>query len=112
MVRAGRVDAVLIGDDFPELGADLVAALAGLDVNKFPHGVWCGGEEEVLGGFVPWKRAVREARLEKVVAHVIGVCAIQKNAAWSCMAASVHSARRTRRIGRAQSRVHEPWPTK
>ena len=48
MVRAGRVDAVLIGDDFPELGADLVAALAGLDVNKFPHGVWCGGEEEVL----------------------------------------------------------------
>ena len=48
VVRAGRVDAVLIGDDFPELGADLVAALAGLDVNKFPHGVWCGGEEEVL----------------------------------------------------------------
>jgi hypothetical protein len=28
---------VLIGDDLPELGTDLVAALAGLDVNEFAH---------------------------------------------------------------------------
>jgi hypothetical protein len=30
---------VLVGDDFPELGADLVAALASLDVDDFSH--WC-----------------------------------------------------------------------
>jgi hypothetical protein len=28
---------VLVGDDLPELGADLVAALASLDVNEFAH---------------------------------------------------------------------------
>ena len=32
------VDAVLIADDLPELGPDLVAALAGLDVDDLPHG--------------------------------------------------------------------------
>ena len=30
MVRGGGVDTVLVGDDLPELGADLVAALAAL----------------------------------------------------------------------------------
>ena len=35
VVRARRVHAVLVGDDLPELGADLVAALAALDVNDF-----------------------------------------------------------------------------
>ena len=30
MVGAGGVDAVLVGDDLPELGTDLVAALATL----------------------------------------------------------------------------------
>ena len=35
MVRARRVHAVLVGDDLPELGADLVTALAALDVNDF-----------------------------------------------------------------------------
>ena len=34
VVRARRVDAVLVGDDLPELGADLVAALAALDVQE------------------------------------------------------------------------------
>ena len=38
VVGAGRVDAVLIGDDLPELGADLVAALATLDSNDLTHG--------------------------------------------------------------------------
>ena len=33
-VGAGRVDAVFIADDLPELGADLVAALAGLQVDR------------------------------------------------------------------------------
>ena len=30
----GGVDAVLIGDDLPELGTDLVTALTSLDVNE------------------------------------------------------------------------------
>jgi hypothetical protein len=29
---------VLVGDDLPELGTDLVTALTGLDVNDFAHG--------------------------------------------------------------------------
>ena len=31
----GRVDAVLVGDHLPELGTDLVTALASLDVDEF-----------------------------------------------------------------------------
>ena len=38
LIAAGGVDAVLIADDLPELGPDLVAALAGLDVDDLPHG--------------------------------------------------------------------------
>jgi hypothetical protein len=34
VVRAGRVDAVLIDDDLPDLGPDLNAALSGLDVHE------------------------------------------------------------------------------
>ena len=37
VVGTSRVNAVLIGDDLPELGADLVAALATLDVNELTH---------------------------------------------------------------------------
>lgn len=37
MVSAGCVDTVLIGDNFPELGSNLVSALAGLNVNDFSH---------------------------------------------------------------------------
>ena len=37
MVGAGRVNAVLIGDDLPELGANLVTALATLDRNELTH---------------------------------------------------------------------------
>jgi hypothetical protein len=37
-VSSCGVDSVLIADDFPELGPDLVAALAGLQVNDFSHG--------------------------------------------------------------------------
>jgi len=39
MVGTGGVNAVFVRDDFPELGADLVAALAALDVYEFSHGV-------------------------------------------------------------------------
>merc|ERR1711881_274693 len=39
VVGTGGVDTVLIGDDFPEFGTDLVTALTSLDVNKFSH--WC-----------------------------------------------------------------------
>ncbi len=34
---------VLIGDDFPELCSDLVAALAGLEVDNFSHCDWWVG---------------------------------------------------------------------
>jgi len=37
LVLAIRVNAVFIGDHFPELAADLVAALANLNVNDFSH---------------------------------------------------------------------------
>ena len=47
-VGAGGVDAVLVGDDLPELGPDLVAALAGLDVDDLPHG---GGVVAVVAGW-------------------------------------------------------------
>ena len=35
---------MLIGDDLPELGTDLVAALASLDVDDFAHVCWERGE--------------------------------------------------------------------
>ena len=37
VVCAGGVDAVLVGDDLPELGTDLVTALTSLNVNEFSH---------------------------------------------------------------------------
>ena len=37
VVGAGGVDAVLVGNNLPKLGPDLVAALAGLQVNYFSH---------------------------------------------------------------------------
>ena len=36
-VGSGGVNAVLVGDNFPELGSDLVTALASLDVNNLSH---------------------------------------------------------------------------
>jgi hypothetical protein len=39
VVSAGGIYAMFVGDDLPELGTDLVAALAGLDVDEFAHGV-------------------------------------------------------------------------
>merc|ERR1719498_517593 len=38
VVGTGWVNTVLIGDNFPELGTDLVTALSSLDVNDFSHG--------------------------------------------------------------------------
>ena len=43
VVGASWVNAVLVRDDFPELSSNLVAALASLHVNDFPHGDVCGG---------------------------------------------------------------------
>jgi len=37
LVSSGGVNTVLIGDDFPELGSDLVTALAGLDGDDLSH---------------------------------------------------------------------------
>ena len=36
-VCPSRIDTMLIGDDFPELSSDLIAALASLNVNDFSH---------------------------------------------------------------------------
>ena len=38
VVGTGWVNSVLVGDDLPELGTDLVTALAALNVNDFSHG--------------------------------------------------------------------------
>ena len=38
MVCSSWVNAVLVCDDLPELGTDLVSALASLDVHKLAHG--------------------------------------------------------------------------
>ena len=45
---------MLVGDDFPELGSDLVTALAGLDVDDFSH---VGG---VVGVDDVWRLAVMQ----------------------------------------------------
>ena len=37
VVGTRRVDPLLVGDDFPELGADLIAALAALDMDDLTH---------------------------------------------------------------------------
>merc|ERR1719253_400160 len=37
VVGTRRVNAVFVGDDFPELGTDLVTALTSLDVDEFTH---------------------------------------------------------------------------
>lgn len=37
VVGSGWVNSVLVGDDFPELGTDLVSALSSLDVNDLSH---------------------------------------------------------------------------
>merc|ERR1711939_851999 len=39
VVGTGRVDTVLVGDNLPELGTNLVTALASLDVNELAHSV-------------------------------------------------------------------------
>jgi proteasome assembly chaperone (PAC2) family protein len=40
VVRTGRVNSMLVRDDFPELSSDLVTALASLDVDDFTHDVF------------------------------------------------------------------------
>jgi len=37
VVGSGWVNSVLVGDDFPKLGTDLVTALTSLNVNDFSH---------------------------------------------------------------------------
>jgi len=37
VVGSGRVNTMFVGNDFPELGTDLVTALSSLDVNDFSH---------------------------------------------------------------------------
>ena len=37
VVGTGRVNTMLVGDDLPEFGTDLVTALTTLDVNDFSH---------------------------------------------------------------------------
>merc|ERR1719234_2921490 len=49
-VASCRVDSMLVRDDLPELGSNLIAALAGLQVDDFPHIAGAGGELKVGGG--------------------------------------------------------------
>jgi len=37
VIGSGGVDSVFVGNDFPELGSDLVTALTSLDVDDFSH---------------------------------------------------------------------------
>ena len=37
MISTRRIDAMLVRDDLPELGSNLVATLAGLKVDNFSH---------------------------------------------------------------------------
>jgi hypothetical protein len=37
MVGSGGVNTVFVGDDFPELGSDLVTALTGLEMDNLSH---------------------------------------------------------------------------
>ena len=39
VIGTGGVDSVLVGNDLPELGTNLVAALASLDMDNFSHPV-------------------------------------------------------------------------
>jgi hypothetical protein len=61
-VLAAVVDAVLVADDLPELGPDLVAALAGLDVEDLPHGGGLGFRR----GRRVWGRLEREREQRRV----------------------------------------------
>ena len=47
VVTSGGINAVLVADDFPELGTDLVPALPALDVEDLSHGV--------IGGRFWWR---------------------------------------------------------
>ena len=51
-VSTGWVNSVLIGDYFPELCSDLIAALASLQMDNFSHG---GVEERRSGGLLRWR---------------------------------------------------------
>ena len=53
LVGAGGVNAVLISDDLPKLGPDLVAALAGLEMYDFPHAVLFFNFYLALGSVLP-----------------------------------------------------------
>jgi len=46
MVRSGGVNTMLIGDNLPELGTNLVATLATLNVYNLPHLFWGEGEKK------------------------------------------------------------------
>jgi hypothetical protein len=40
VVGTGWVNSVFVGDDFPEFGTDLVAALASMNMHKLTHSDW------------------------------------------------------------------------
>ena len=73
----GRVDTVLVGDHLPELGTDLVTALASLDVDEFAlrgtrksedeRECWPGGEEAKSVRRRRVARGVREGQAEECV---------------------------------------------
>ena len=100
VVGAGRVDAVLVGDDLPELGADLVAALATLDSNDLTHdcswGCFCESGVGGGGGAVS-----HQSRQEPRRAHLGSVAGRGRgDAARACAWAGWADALRRSRSGR------------
>ena len=53
VVGTGWVNTMFVGDDFPELGTDLVTALSGLDVNELSH-FDEGGRVKLVFGRYGW----------------------------------------------------------
>lgn len=56
------VNAVLVADHFPELGSDLVAALATLDVQDFSHFSGKVKEKFWLSGESEWRKGSMDSR--------------------------------------------------
>ena len=61
MVGTGGVNSMFVGNDFPELGTDLVTALTSLQMNDFTH-IENVEEEEWEEGGVDISRVVRSQK--------------------------------------------------
>ena len=68
MVCSSWVNAVFIRNDFPELGTNLISALAALDVHKLAHGSQKVASESELHGLLWYLRArERDSKIQTKV---------------------------------------------